>query len=74
MKPTPIATIRLCGAHTHHENETLAVVPDSEAAIRGIPGRVTIEQARSLVERGEAMWLDPLPDLKRRHHAEGTAV
>jgi hypothetical protein len=58
MTPTPIGTIQLHGANTFHNRDILAVVPDSETAIRGIPGMVTIEQAKSLVERGDAIWLE----------------
>jgi hypothetical protein len=54
---TPIAAIRLDGPNTFHNREILSVVPDGEAAVRGIPGMVTIEQASSLVSRGEAVWI-----------------
>ena len=68
--PTPIARVRLCGSNTFHNSETPAVVPDREAAIRDIPGVITVDQAKALVDRGEAMWLDPLPDLERRRQTE----
>jgi hypothetical protein len=74
MTPTPIATIQLDGGNTFHNREILAVVPDSEAAIRGMPGTVTLEQAKSLVERGDAIWLDPLPNAKRGDRVGRTAL
>jgi len=70
MTPTPIATIQLHGGNTFHHRETLGVVHASEEAIRGVPGMVTVAQAKSLVERGEAIWLDPLPDLTGRRQAK----
>jgi hypothetical protein len=66
---TPIATIRLCGPNTFHNCEALSVVPDSEAAIRNVPGVVTIEQAKALVGRGEAIWIKPPPELPTRKGA-----
>jgi hypothetical protein len=59
--PIPIATIQLDGPNTFHNREVLSVVPDSESAIHGIPGMVTIEQAKALVGRGDAIWIKPLP-------------
>jgi hypothetical protein len=60
MAPTtvPIGSIRMCGPNTHHCGETLSVVADSEAAVRGIPDVVTVEQAEALVSRGEATWIN----------------
>jgi hypothetical protein len=39
--------------------ERLSVVADSEADARSIPDTVTIDQARALVGRNEAVWIDP---------------
>jgi hypothetical protein len=64
MTPTPIATIQLDGPNTFNNREVLSVVPDSESAIRGIPGMVTVQQAKALVGRGEAIWIKPLPEMR----------
>jgi len=66
---TPVAAIRLCGAHTYHENQTLRVVADSEAAVRGVPDAVTMEQARALVGRNEAVWIGPPPEVPSKEGA-----
>jgi len=73
-KTSPVGSIRLCGTQTYHQHETLCVVFDDEAAIRGVPGVVTIEQAKSLVAAGEAVWLSPLPRLptdRSKHEGVG---
>jgi hypothetical protein len=63
---SPIATIRLHGPNTFHNGEALSLVADSEAAVRGMAGVVTIEHAKSLVARGEAVWLKPPPEIATR--------
>jgi hypothetical protein len=60
---TPIASIRLCGPHTHHNNETLFVVIASAEVARSSPNLVTLEQARDLVGRGDAVWINPPPEV-----------
>jgi len=57
-----VATIRLHGPNTFHNGETLSVVADSEAAVRSMPDVVTIEQARALVGRGDAVWIQSPPE------------
>jgi len=59
----PIAAIRLCGAHTHHQGELLSVVIASADAVRSLAGTVTLEQARDLVGRGDAVWIQPPPEV-----------
>ncbi len=62
----PIGSIRLCGPNTHHNGELLSVVADSEDAVHGIPDVVTIEQAKALVGKGEAVWIHPLPQISSK--------
>jgi len=60
---SPIASIRLSGPHTYHQGELLSVVADSEDAVRGTHGVVTVEQAKALVGCGDAVWIKPLPEI-----------
>jgi hypothetical protein len=57
MMTSPVGTIRLFGPNVYHENQALTVIADSEAVARDIPGTVTIDQAKSLIGRGEAVWI-----------------
>jgi hypothetical protein len=66
-----IGVIRRCGPHTHHNGETLSVIADSETVARSIPDTVTIDQARSLVSRGEAIWIE---SPTRRQQAERRSI
>ena len=71
-KLSPVGAIRLCGGRTYHEGQMLTVVADSDTAVRGMPGVVTIEHARSLVAGGVAIWLKPLPVLGPREDGGNT--
>jgi hypothetical protein len=44
----------------------LSVVIASETALRNIPNTVNVEQAKSLVDKGEAIWIDPLPEVSSK--------
>jgi hypothetical protein len=57
---TPVGSVRLYGTQTQRERDVL-VVPDSALTP---PGTLTIEQAHSLVDSGQAKWIDR-PKMRR---------
>jgi hypothetical protein len=48
----------------------LSVIIASETAVRNIPNTVNVEQAKALVDKGEAIWIDPLPEVSSKQASQ----